>query len=355
MNQPRAASWSAFLVGLIAGPIAALLLVAAVGFHASVSGWAYAVGAAFTAAGLLSMPWRRRRGLTRMGVGLLLFVACARLVFAGGEDLDTLRLPSGDRRLVNRLVEERDGTLFAAHALLLTGQLPRSDAQDFLPALDAAFDRLHAAEGPIATPAVATWLGLQASEDFDTVMISPDGEKAPKAAVVALHGYAGNFAVYCWQLSRAAQAISALTLCPSVGPQGDWWSPQGEKTLERTLTWLQRRGIHRVYLAGLSNGGVGASVLAGKLSHPGIELRGLVLISGASRVAATPRVPVLLVQGQHDSMFPARRMRAFAQRSGALATTFEVNSGHFAFLDRAEECERAIASWLRERERSAGS
>jgi hypothetical protein len=355
MNSSRAASWSAFLVGLIAGPIAALLLVAAVGFHASVSGWGYAVGVAFTAAGLLSMPWRSRRGVTRAGLGLLLVVASARLLFAGGDALDTLRLPSGERRLVNRLVEERDGTLFAAHALLLTGQLPRSDARDFLAALDAAFDRLHAAEGPIATPAVATWLGLQSPKDFDTVTISPEGAKAPEAAVVALHGYAGNFAVYCWQLSRAAQAISALTVCPSVGPQGDWWSPQGEETLERTLTWLRSRGIRRVYLAGLSNGGVGASVLAGKLSHPGLELRGLVLISGASRVAATPRVPVLLVQGQHDSMFPAHRMRAFAQRTGALATTFEVNSGHFAFLDHAEECERAIASWLRERERSAGS
>jgi hypothetical protein len=61
MNRARAASWSAFLVGLIAGPIAALLLVAAAGLQASVSGWGYAVGAAFTAAGLLSMPWRRRR------------------------------------------------------------------------------------------------------------------------------------------------------------------------------------------------------------------------------------------------------------------------------------------------------
>jgi pimeloyl-ACP methyl ester carboxylesterase len=118
-----------------------------------------------------------------------------------------------------------------------------------------------------------------------------------------------------------------------VGPLGDWWSPQGEKTLERTLTWLERRGIRRVYLAGLSNGGVGASVLAGRLTRSRLELRGLVLISGASRVADTPRVPVLMVQGRHDSMFPARRMRAFAERTGNLATYFEVDSGHFAFLD----------------------
>jgi pimeloyl-ACP methyl ester carboxylesterase len=353
MDRARTVSWSVFLVGLIAGPIATLLLVAAARLHASISGWGYAVGAALIAAGLLSMPWRRRRGLTRAGLGLLLVVASVRLLFAGGDGLDTVRLPSGDRRLINRLAEERDGTLLTAQMLLLTGRLPRSDARDFLPALDAAFDRLDAAEGPIATPAVATWLGLQSPEDFDAVVISPEGTKHPEAAVVMLHGFAGNFAVYCWQLSRAARAISALTVCPSVGPVGDWWSRQGEETLERTLTWLGRRGIRRVYLAGLSNGGVGASVLAGRLVHSRPELRGLVLISGASRIAETPRVPVLLVQGQHDSMFPVRRMRAFAERTGKLATSFEVDSGHFAFLDHAEECERAIASWLREREREA--
>lgn len=350
MDRTRTASWSAFLVGLIAGPIATLLLVVAAGIHASISGWGYAVGAALTAAGLLSMPWRRRRGVTRAGLGLVLLVATARLLFAGGDRMDTLRLPSGDERLVNRIVEERDGTLLAAHLLLFTGQLPRSDARDFIPALARTFDQLEADKGSFTTPAVATWLGLQSSDDFDTVVIPPEGPKSPDTAVVALHGFTGNFAVYCWQLSRAARAISALTVCPSVGPLGDWWSPQGEKTLERTLTWLERRGIHRVYLSGLSNGGVGASVLAARLAHSRLELRGLVLISGASRVADTPRVPALLIQGRHDSMFPARRMRAFAERTGKLATYFEVDSGHFAFLDHADECERAIASWLRERE-----
>ena len=348
---PRSLSRSAFLLGLALGPVAAVLLVAAMDLGASASGWGYAVGAALTAVGLLSMPWRSRRGLTRAGVGLLLLIACLRLLTADGNQLATLRLPDESPRLINRLVAERDGTLFAARLLLLSGQLPRSDARGLLPALDSAFERMHAAEGPIATPAIATWLGRQSPEDFDAVVISPDGARAPQSAVVLLHGYAGNFAVYCWQLSRAATAISALTVCPSVGPVGDWWAPRGEQTLERTLAWLERRGIRRVYLAGLSNGGLGASVLAARVSHPGIELKGLVLISGASSRAPTPRIPTLIVQGRHDSMMPTPRMRAFAERTGPLATYFEVNSGHFAFLDRYEECERAISQWLVERER----
>jgi hypothetical protein len=351
----RVASWKAFLLGLVAGPAAALLLVAAIDLGASVSGWGYVAGAVVTSAGLLTMPWRNRRGLTRAGLGLLLLVASARLLLADGNHLQTLRLPAESPRLINRLVAERDGTLLAGRLLLLTGQLPYSDTRDFLPALDSAFDRMDAAEGPIATPAIATWLGLQSPEDFDAVVIPPDGTKTPEVAFVALHGYTGNFAVYCWQLSRAASAISALTVCPSVGPVGDWWSAQGEETLERTLAWLGQRGIRRVYLAGLSNGGMGASILASRVSHPDIELKGLVLISGASSRAPAPRIPTLIVQGQHDSMMRTPLIRAFAERAGPLATYFEVNSGHFALLDRYQECQRAISEWLLKQERGKRS
>ncbi|HZH74476.1 MAG TPA: hypothetical protein VEY88_00490 [Archangium sp.] len=52
-------------------------------------------------------------------------------------------------------------------------------------------------------------------------------------------------------------------------------------------------------------------------------------------------------------MMPARLMREIARRAGSLATYVEVDSGHFAFLDRHEQCERAIASWLVDRERAA--
>ncbi|AKJ04751.1 putative esterase [Archangium gephyra] len=342
-----------FLLGLVTAPAAVLLLVAACCVGATPSGWAYAVGGAVLSAGLLTKRWRRWRGLTRAGLGLLVLVAGARLVLVEGRGLHTLRLPDEGGRLVNRLVDERDGTLLAAHALLLSGRLPRSDTRDFVPALESAFSRLREAEGLSATPAIATWLGLQSPEAFDAVVIPAEGHAAPETAVVFLHGYTGNFAVYCWQMARAVRAISALTVCPSVGPMGDWWSGGGEETLERTFAWLARRGVRRVYLGGLSNGGVGASVLVGRAAHPGLELRGLLLISGASTKVPPPRVPVLLVEGTHDSMMPARLMREVARRAGPLATYVELDSGHFAFLDRHEACEKAIASWLLEREREA--
>jgi len=344
-----------FFLGVVTAPAAAFLIVAAFYVGATPSGWAYAVGAAAVSAGLLTKRRRRWRGLTRAGLGLLLLVASARLLLVDGSGLHTLRLPDEGRRLVNRLVDERDGTLLVAHALLLSGRLPHSDARDFVPALESAFTRLREAEGPSATPAIATWLGLQSPGSFDAVVIPPEGNDSPETAVVFLHGYAGNFAVYCWQMARAVRAISALTVCPSVGPAGDWWSRQGEETLERTFAWLVRRGVRRVYLGGLSNGGVGASVLVGRAEHSGLELRGLLLISGASTKVPPPRVPVLLVEGKHDSMMPAHLMREAARRAGRLATYVDLDSGHFAFLDRHEACEKAIASWLLDRERETGA
>lgn len=348
---PRRTGWSAFLLGLVAAPGALLLLAAAAYVGASPSGWGYAVGFAVVAAGLLTRPWRRRRGLTRAGLGILLLVAVARLGLATGTRLDTLRLPDEGHRWVNRLVAERDGTMLAAHALMFSGGLPRSDARGFIPALEAAFDRMDATEGPLATPAVATYLGLQSPKSFDALVLPPPGRASPTTAVVFLHGYTGNFAVYCWQMAQAAHAISALTVCPSVGPMGDWWSRQGERTLEATLGWLAERGIRRVYLGGLSNGGAGASVLVHRVSHPRISLRGLVLVSGAYSEAPTPSIPTLLVQGRHDSMMPTRSMRAIAARLGGRGTYVEVDSGHFAFLDHHLEVERAISRWLLLQER----
>lgn len=189
--SPSAATWLAFCLGLLSSPLVVLLLVAALFIGASPSGWGYLVGALVTCVGLLTRRWRRWRGLSRVGLGLLLLIACVRLLLAERQGLYTLRLPDEGKRLVNGLVDERDGTLLMAHALLLSGRLPSSDA------------------------------------------------------------------------------------------------------------------------------------------------RGL----------------VLLIAGRQDSMMPARLMRGLARRAGRLATLVEIDSGHFAFLDRHEACERAIASWLLGRER----
>ncbi|MCP3063643.1 alpha/beta hydrolase [Myxococcus sp. K38C18041901] len=343
-SRPR--TWPGVLLGVFLTPVAGLMLATAARIGASPSGWSYAGGLVLVAIGLML----RARGLWRVGLGLIALVAGSRLLFADGTLLETVHLPDGGHRWVNRLVDERDGTLFAAHALVRLGKLPRTDASGFIPALEAAFDRMESAEGSVATPAIATYLGLQSAESFDALVIPPARGVMPETAVVFLHGYAGNFAVYCWEMARASWSISALTVCPSVGPAGDWWSPQGAATLKATLEWLSARGVRHFYLGGLSNGGVGASMLVNRVSHPGLELRGLVLVSGAKSSAPVPEVPTLVIQGRHDSMMDTPSMRSYVERLGGRATYVELDSGHFAFLDRHLESGMAISQWLRQRE-----
>ncbi|RYZ44079.1 MAG: alpha/beta hydrolase [Myxococcaceae bacterium] len=337
----------AFLTGLGLAPLALCLWGLAVWVGASVSGWGYVASLLLLSAGLLA---RSRRWMAWGGLALLLLVVTTRLVFARGTHLDTLHLPAGGHRWVNRLVDERDGTLLAAHALMLTRRLPRSDTREFVSALEAAFQRMGSAEGMVATPAIATYLGLQTPESFDALVMPAAGKDRPDTAVVFLHGFTGNFAVYCWEMAQAVRSISALTVCPSVGPLGHWWEPEGARTLESTYAWLAAQGIRRVYLGGLSNGGVGATLLMNRVPHPGLVLRGLILVSGAGPQAPAPGVPTLMVQGRTDSTMPTPSMRAYARRLGASATYVEIDSGHFAFLDHHEECRRAISTWLRQRE-----
>lgn len=112
---------------------------------------------------------------------------------------------------------------------------------------------------------------------------------------------AGNFYVYCWEFAQAATAANLVTLCPSTGASGAWWSERGDKTFQATLEYARSIGLNRTYLAGLSNGAARASVLA--LAHQS-ELSGLVLLSG-TRAELAPSLPVLVVQGSGDRMMPA--------------------------------------------------
>ena len=92
-----------------------------------------------------------------------------------------------------------------------------------------------------------------------------------------LHGYAGNFSLPCWQIAQAVKGSALLTACPSddlrrrLGLCG--WRRDGAR---RGEVQLRERGITKMVLAGLSNGGY-ASMLAPKL---GSTFAGYVFISG---------------------------------------------------------------------------
>ena len=312
-------------------PVATSLFGFALGLVGWVLGWRWARIALVGSLLLLAVPMLVRAVLARG---------------AGGTGLTLLPDDRGTR-LVNTLYPERDGCLFAAGMLGAMGAVNDEEARDFHAILERAYERIDTPSLRLPTPAIATYLGMQTPRAFDAIAIAPpSGGATATAAVVFLHGYAGNFHVYCWELAQAAGAANLLTVCPSLDATAAWWTPKGDDTLKETLRYLFDQGIERVYLAGLSNGAAGASALALRHQH---ELSGLILVSGV-RAERPPDLPVLVVQGSRDRMMPAQKARAYAARSGR-ARYHEVAGGHLVFLSKHELVRPAISEFFRSNER----
>jgi pimeloyl-ACP methyl ester carboxylesterase len=285
----------------------------------------------------------RFRSWLKRGVLLLIvaLIGTAGLRIArhdGNGPLRVITLPGGGRRWVDSLVPERMGALIASKLLAM----PRQHGEALTEVLQGAYARMDADVGDVATPAIATYLGLQRPSAFDAVVIDTSRTRHPTSAVIFLHGFAGNFSIYCWQLSKAAAAIDALVVCPSIGPRGDWWNPNGLATVRATLGYVHRAGIGHVYLSGLSNGAVGAGVMARAL---GRSLDGVILISGAPH-AEPPQMPLLVVQGSDDSMMPASLARRYARSAAAPHAYVELASGHYVFLSHWQRVTAEIGAWL---------
>ncbi len=342
------------LAFLALGSVAAGLGLAWLGL--GLSGWsgALALGVALVAVGFLMVARRHASAMRVVAAGLLLVLGpwLWRALMMRERDGARLTTLPGDRRarLVSTLYPESDGCLAAAQLLQTLGGLRDEEAGQFREILAQAYARTAPNAASLATPAIPTYLGLETPEDFDTIVIEPGSTrrttKKPDAAVIFLHGYAGNFYVYCWELAQAAGEANLITLCPSVDASGAWWTPRGDQTLRATLDYAHGLGARRVYLAGLSNGAAGASVLA--LQHQA-DLSGLILISG-TRAERPPSLPVLVVQGKTDQMMPAPYARAYAAK-GRRVQYHEVPGGHLVFLSKYQLIRPVIADFLRTLER----
>ena len=316
------------------------------------SGALYLIGALLIAIGAITAPWRRTRfrGVTRAGMVLICLVACTRLVVAAGCTTVTLiTLPGGQStRWLDRLVHERDIALFGVQLAYLTGiAISPREHEGLMPALQAAYASMDQAAAMTSSPCLSTYLGRQSSGAFDTVVIEPAGGKPARTAVVFLHGFTGNFTVQGWLVAQAARRIGAVTVCPSVGWRGDWWTEDGQQTVRSTLDYLHARGIRRIYLAGLSNGAVGTCRMAPRLSS---ELAGLILISGGDPHAPDAGLPVLALQGNADERMPAALTLQATQRAGKRGTYREFDGDHLLLAKRAHEVQEALAAWLSEQE-----
>ncbi|MBX3230488.1 MAG: alpha/beta hydrolase [Labilithrix sp.] len=313
------------------------------------SGVAYLAGLGLLLGGLMTLPTGERqerrvfgrtwpRGISRGAVVALFAIALVRGCTAG--EGATLHF-SPDARFVDRVVDERDLALPGARVLFASGVLV-DDAAEVPTAMREAYSKMHAQEGDVPSPVVATYLGMQSPDAFDTVVIEPRASPRPTSAVIFLHGYAGNFSLPCWQVAEAVSPLGVLTACPSTRWIGDWGSKNGEATVRRTIEALRARGVTTIVLAGLSNGGYGASHLAPRLRG---QLAGLVLVSGADPAASDAGVPALLIHGRHDEMVGFWEASAYAARHPR-AKLVALDAGHFALLVRSEIANRALHDFV---------
>jgi phospholipase/carboxylesterase len=180
---------------------------------------------------------------------------------------------------------------------------------------------------------------------------------APYPALVFLHGSAGNFKVYTWVWSKLAQEQGMVILAPSYG-FGNWDRAGAASVLQALDDAATVVDIDpdRVYLAGLSNGGLGVSHLAGMA--PG-RFRGLIFISpvmatevvdGRAFQDAWRDRPILVVTGEADDRIPVGyvRQRAANLRAGGVQVTQVIYPGedHFLIFSQAEKVMGDVSRWL---------
>ncbi len=333
---------------LIAGPLV-LLTAVVLTEPPTWSGAAYVLSADVVVVAMIAgaKVWARR--LAWVGAGVFVATLLVRCFAARGGEAITMST-SGEEspRLVDRVVDERDLSVNASRLIAWTRFMKDPDVPELADAMRSAYDDM-AREAPGApSPVAATYLGLQTASASDTIEIP--GPRSTQDAVIFLHGYAGNFTMSCWLFANAARRAGMTTVCPSTRWVGDWWTSEGEATVRATLGALRARGTLRVYVAGLSNGAIGASYLATRIGG----LAGLVLVSGAAPDAEAPNVPTLVVQGRRDAQIPASLVHGYAERVGA--SYVEVDAGHFAMLTRRARVQDVIAAFLMDAaKRSPGS
>jgi hypothetical protein len=337
------------LVRIVAAALLLVLaLVAVAGALApwSPSGW-FALGTAGVAAVALAIKERRpRRGLALVACVLLAILLTVRMVGAGGGMIRMITLPPGESsRLAGRLVDEQDLALAGTRLLGMKWGISPDEQTHLLPAMRQAYAAMRWDDAFSPSPVLDTLLGRQSAAAFDTLVVEPRAESRAfvpiKFGVVFLHGYGGSTTLECWLVASAARAIGALTVCPASDFTGNWRGETGEKILRATLDYLHGRGIERIFLAGLSNGAVGATALAPRFAS---ALQGLILISGAPASGQNAGLPTLVVHGSRDTVTPVEAARSFVARTRASFAGFD--GGHFVLLVRRAEVRETLINWL---------
>lgn len=203
----------------------------------------------------------------------------------------------------------------------------------------------------------------QNGKEYPYALYLPESISSDKKVplIVVLHGMGGSGAntIPAW-VERSNKEFAVL--CPSY-PMGAWWAKPAEDMVLSLIDQVREQyniDSDRIFLAGLSNGAIGAYIIG--MFYPD-RFAGLIPIAGS----ITPRfmnflvnlrnTPIYMIQGAHDPIFPitlSRRVHKILsdmkypvvyQEHGEKGAA---HGGHF--LPESEI--PAMMEWLRKQKRS---
>lgn len=180
----------------------------------------------------------------------------------------------------------------------------------------------------------------------------------PLPALIFLHGSFGNFKTYTWVWSKLAEREGFVIIAPSYG-FGNWRSADSVTLIAQVLADAGTQvelDPKRLYLAGLSNGGLGVSRLA---SAEPKKFRGLIFLSPVmdTSLVDSPAFqqawqgrPILVITGAADERIPLSYVQQCTAtfKAGGIAVTERVypDETHFLFFSQPEAVLSDISTWL---------
>lgn len=253
--------------------------------------------------------------------------------------------------LLARLAPE-DETVRAGMALSSSLGLILEPERSALERLLQAEYKEVAANPKLAALPSAPLLGLLRSDvGYQLWEPARRGDQAP--CIVFLHGFGGQLSAYLKALLDGGLGESFAIVAPLGGPTGRWWSNTEQERLMQLLdeglpAWIDPE---RIFLVGLSNGAVGATIIATSPAFAG-RFRRVVAISGAGPLPTKlpPRVPpILFLSGTQDPRMPFADVEATQRRlaqQGVEARLSALPGDHFLVLSHKHEVGRILKDWL---------
>ena len=335
------------LVGMVFALVVGLLLAIAVGSPLSMRGW-LGIGIAVALVGGLLAWGPRGRWLIGLAIAAAIGGSAVLLAAPPQRDdpfLDAITLPADEPApRYGRLIAERDVALIGFRAMRLTGGVRADELEGFARPLAGLYAELDDDDPLRPATQIDTALGRQTAARFDAFVAS-EGDGA--RWLVFLHGYGGSFAAFCWVVAQGAAEAGWSTICPATSIAGNWHRGEGPEIARAAMEYARSRGAEHFVLAGLSNGGVGASFLASELED---ELEGLILISGLDDSAPPTALPTLVIHGDGDARFSATRAQAYAEGLPHGELLMLDHADHFLLVKHRGDVSRAITRFVSERQ-----